>query len=445
MIRRIVAGALIACALPAAPLAAGEPAGGQVADAGRDAFLHPVGGLDEAERERFFRGRSLFNQSWVVAPAKDDRVDGLGPLYNRLACVSCHARNGRGLPPESPGERMQSMLLRLSVPGRSAEGGVRPHPAYGEQFNEEAIPGVPPEGRAVLRWVESRRRLADGTVVRLREPRITFRELGYGPLGRVLVSPRVGQQVVGMGLLDAVPVATLEAFAAERRPDGVKGRINRLAGGVPGRFGHKANMPDLRAQIAGAFVGDLGITSPLQPQENCQPVQVACRQAPDGGRPELGASELDEVEFYLAHLAAPARRNGDAPAVRRGEALFAAAGCTGCHRPQLRTAEHPRFPRLAGLVIAPYSDLLIHDMGPGLADGRADFQASGRAWRTPPLWGIGLTRTVSEVERYLHDGRARNLTEAILWHDGEARRARLRFEGMARAERNALLAFVESL
>lgn len=445
MIRRIVARVLIACALPAATLAAGAPAGGQVVDAGRDAFLHPVGGLDEDERERFFRGRSLFNQSWVVAPARDDRVDGLGPLYNRLACVSCHARNGRGLPPESPGERMQSMLLRLSVPGRPVEGGVRPHPAYGEQFNEEAIPGVPPEGRAVLRWVESRRRLADGTVVRLRQPRITFRELGYGPLGRVLVSPRVGLQVVGMGLLDAVPVATLEALAAERRPDGVKGQLNRLTGGVPGRFGHKANMPDLRAQIAGAFVGDLGITSPLHPQENCQPVQMACRQAPDGGRPELGAAELDDVEFYLAHLAVPARRDGDAPAVRRGEALFSAAGCAGCHRPQLRTGDSPRFPRLAGLTIAPYSDLLLHDMGPGLADGRPDFQASGRAWRTPPLWGIGLTRTVSEVERYLHDGRARSLTEAILWHDGEARRARQRFEGMGRAERDALLAFVKSL
>ena len=442
MIRRIAAGLLLICLFPVARGVAADPPGG---DAGRDAFLQPVGGLDEVERERFFRGRSLFNQSWVVAPARDERVDGLGPLYNRLACVSCHARNGRGLPPELPGERMQSMLLRLSVPGRAGEGGVRPHPAYGEQFNEEGVPGVRPEGRAVLRWVESRRRLADGSVVRLRRPRITFQELGYGPLGRVRVSPRVGQQVVGMGLLDAVPVTSLEALAAEVRPDGVKGRLNRLAGGLPGRFGHKANMPDLRAQIAGAFLGDLGITSPLHPQENCQPVQVACRNAPDGGRPELGESELDDVEFYLAHLAAPARRNPDAPAVRRGEALFAAAGCGNCHRPQLHTAAHPRFPRLAGLAIAPYSDLLIHDMGLGLADGRADFQASGREWRTPPLWGIGLTRTVTEVERYLHDGRARNLTEAILWHDGEARRARLRFERMGRVERSALLAFVESL
>ncbi|MCA0187699.1 MAG: thiol oxidoreductase, partial [Proteobacteria bacterium] len=231
----------------------------QVADAGREAFSRPMAGLTEAERERFFRGRALFKQSWVVAPAKDDRLDGLGPLYNRLACVSCHARNGRGLPPEAPDERMQSMLLRLSVPGVGPHGGPRPHPAYGDQFNEEAIPGVPPEGRAVLRWVESRRRLPDGTVVSLRRPRLSFTELGYGAMGPVRVSPRVGQQVAGMGLLDAVSDATLEALAAEAKPDGVKGRINRL-GSEPaqaGRFGYKANMGSLRAQIAGAFLGDL--------------------------------------------------------------------------------------------------------------------------------------------------------------------------------------------
>lgn len=419
----------------------------QVADAGREAFSRPMAGLTEAERERFFRGRALFNQSWVVAPAKDDRLDGLGPLYNRLACVACHARNGRGLPPEAPDERMQSMLLRLSVPGVGPHGGPRPHPAYGDQFNEEAIPGVPPEGRAVLRWVESRRRLPDGTVVSLRRPLLSFTELGYGAMGPVRVSPRVGQQVVGMGLLDAVSDATLEALAAEAKPDGVKGRINRL-GSEPaqaGRFGYKANMGSLRAQIAGAFLGDLGITSVLHPDENCTPAQVACRRAPSGGRPELEEAQLDEVEFYLAHLAVPARRSEGEAGLRQGEALFAGVGCATCHRPVLRTGASPRFPRLAELDIAPYTDLLIHDMGAGLSDGRPDFQASGREWRTPPLWGIGLTRTLSERVGYLHDGRARSLTEAILWHGGEAAVARRRFEALGRPERAALLAFLESL
>lgn len=438
--------ALLAFGLAMAGRAADpSPADWQVADAGRDAFLRPMAGLDEAERERFFHGRSLFNQSWVVAPARDAQADGLGPLYNRLACVSCHGRNGRGVAPEAPSERMQSMLLRLSVPGRTGGGGPRPHPAYGDQFNEEAIPGVRPEGRAVLRWVESRRRLPDGTVVALRRPVVSFRELGYGPLGALRVSPRVGQQVVGMGLLDAVPESTLRAMEAQAQPDGVRGRINHLAGNAAGRFGHKANMPDLRAQIAGAFLGDLGITSPLHPEENCTAAQTACRRVPNGGRPELDAAGLEDVTFYLAHLAVPARRDEDDPRVRDGERLFLAAGCASCHRPRLRTGDAPGFPRLAGLEIAPYTDLLIHDMGAGLADGRPDFQAGGRDWRTPPLWGIGLTRTIGEVERYLHDGRARSLDEAILWHGGEARPARRRFEHMSRAERAALLAFLGSL
>lgn len=415
----------------------------------RDAFEQPVGGLSAEERERFFRGRSLFQQSWVAAPARDSEVDGLGPLYNRLACVSCHARNGRGLPPERPDERMQSMLVRLSVPGAGPHGGPRPHPAYGDQLNEEGIPGVPGEGRVSLRWVAHTRRLSDGTRVSLRRPQLVFSGLTYGPAGRMLTSPRVGQQVVGMGLLDAVSDAYLLAIAAERKSDGVKGRVNWLgrpaAGGAIGRFGHKANMPNLEAQIAGAFLGDLGITSPLHPDENCTPVQRTCREAPSGGKPELSAVQLEVVGFYLAHLAVPARRNVDDPQVQRGEALFAATGCTQCHRPQLETGSSPRHPRLAGQVITPYTDLLIHDMGAGLADGRPDFSASGRDWRTPPLWGIGLTEKISERPRYLHDGRARSLLEAVLWHGGEATVARKRVEALDEGERAALFAFLQSL
>lgn len=419
-------------------------------DAGREAFSRPLDGLTAEERERFFRGRSLFNQSWVIAPAKDDQVDGLGPLYNRLACISCHARNGRGLPPERPDERMQSMLVRLSVAGRGEHGGPKPHPAYGEQFNEEGIPGVPGEGRVALRWVEVRRRLPDGEKVVLRRPQLAFSELGYGSIGRVLTSPRVGQQVVGMGLLDAVPAATLESLAAERKPDGVKGRVNRVwnpesGASEVGRFGYKANMPTLKAQIAGAFLGDLGITSALHPLENCTDVQHACKAAPSGGAPELSVQQLEQVEFYLSHLAVPARRDRESVAVRRGEVAFSAVGCAQCHRPALTTGMSPRFPRLAGQTIAAYTDLLIHDMGRGLADGRPDFLASGREWRTPPLWGIGLTERIAEQSRYLHDGRARNLTEAILWHGGEAAVARRRFEALPKGERNVLLAFLGSL
>jgi CxxC motif-containing protein (DUF1111 family) len=420
-------------------------------EASPEAFAQPVPGLSDAEREQFFRGRTLVRQSWVVAPSKDDQVDGLGPLYNRLACISCHPHNGRGRPPERDDERMLSMLVRLSVPGHDVHGGPNPHPAYGGQLNEEGIPGVPGEGRAYLEWREVETvALADGEQVSLRRPRIKFADLAYGPIDGVLTSLRVGEQMVGMGLLDAVPSATLERMAKEAKPDGVKGRVNRVWNSEAkrmeaGRFGYKANMPTLRAQSAGAFNGDLGITSPLFPTENCTPVQTACQKAPTGGSPELSAKQLDDVEFYLAHLDLPPRRNAADPAVTRGEAKFAEVGCAACHRSQLKTGEHARFPRLSRQTIRPYTDLLIHDMGEGLSDHRPDYRAGGRDWRTPPLWGLGLTAAVSESTFYLHDGRARSLAEAILWHGGEAKPARDRFAGLKKEEREALMAFLNSL
>ncbi|NTV97419.1 MAG: c-type cytochrome [Thiobacillus sp.] len=421
-----------------------------VPDSGRDAYSQPFPGLADPERDRFFRGRSLFRQSWVVSPASDTPVDGLGPLYNRLACVSCHARNGRGFAPDRPGERMQTMLLRLSVPGIGADGGPLPHPAYGGQFNEEGIPGVPGEGRADTAWTESEATLAGGEVVRLRRPAFSFSELAYGPLDGVLVSARIGQPVFGMGLLDAVSESELERMATEAKPDGVAGRVNRVwdaAAGraVAGRLGYKANMASLRQQIAGAMLGDLGITSPLFPEQNCTPVQHECRQAPDGGHPELTAGQLDDLEFYLAHLAVPQRRQADDPRVRRGERLFAGIGCTACHRPLVVTGEHPKYPRLSHRAIAPYGDLLLHDLGEGLADHRPDYLANGREWRTAPLWGIGLAESIGERVGYLHDGRARSLLEAVVWHGGEAAPAQARFVALAPEERAALLAFLASL
>jgi CxxC motif-containing protein (DUF1111 family) len=406
-------------------------------------------GLTEAQQQAFLRGRSLFHQSWVVAPANDTQTVGLGPLYNRLACISCHAKNGRGKAPAGPQERMQSMLVRLSLPGAGPHGGPRPHPVYGDQLNEEGIPGVPGEGRAELRWEEQHVTLADGEVVNLRRPRIKIVELGYGPLGAVLMSPRVGQPVFGLGLLQAVPLATVQALAHEAKPDGVRGQVNAVwdvatQHTADGRFGWKANQPSLRQQIAGAMIGDLGITSPLFPNENCTPTQTACRAAPSGGQPELKADQLEDIHSYLSLLAVPARRDRDLPAVREGEALFAATGCAVCHRPALTTGASD-FAALAYRHIAPYSDLLIHDLGPGLADGRADFAASGRHWRTPALWGIGLSDDIGEGSGYLHDGRARTLQEAVLWHAGEAGPARKRYASLSKRSREALLTFLRSL
>lgn len=416
----------------------------------REALNKPLPGLSADETERFQRGRSLFRQSWVISPAKDSEVDGLGPLYNRLACISCHAKNGRGGAPEKPGERMESMLVRLSVPGRNAHGGPLPHPAYGDQLNEEGIPGVPGEGRAHLHWHQRQVHLSDGRKVMLRFPTVSFSELAYGKLGGALVSLRVSPHVAGSGLLDAVDGRTLEALAAEKKPDGVRGTVNRIKDAktgqtLAGRFGLKANMPNLRRQIAGAFVGDMGITSPIFPAQNCTPAQKACATAINGGSPELTPKQLDDVEFYLGNLAPPPRRQTDEPTVRQGESLFASLGCATCHRPSMVTGDYPPNPRLSRQTFAAYSDLLLHDMGPQLADGRPDHLASGRQWRTAPLWGLGILATINENTGLLHDGRARTAEEAILWHGGEARTARQRYVRASKEQRNALLAFLDSL
>lgn len=415
----------------------------------REAFAQPFAGLDEGQLERFFRGRSLFRQAWVVAPSRDEAVDGLGPLYNRVSCIACHPKNGRGQAP-AQGQPMRSMLLRLSLPGHDAQGGPKPHPVYGDQLNELGVPGVPGEGRAHVYWQEHAVQLGDGETVMLRKPKVELRELAYGPMDAVLTSARVGPPVFGLGLLEAIDESTLRAMASEAKPDGVTGHVNAVWGverqrAEAGRFGLKANQPDLRQQIAHAMLGDLGITSTLAPEQNCTPAQQTCAHAAQGGDPELNALQLGDLHFYLAHLAAPARRQQTEPAVMQGEKLFSAIGCTACHRPALVTGKHPLYPALTQQHIAPYTDLLLHDMGPGLADGREDYLANGRQWRTAALWGLGLSERITPSSGYLHDGRARTLEEAIVWHGGEAETARQRYVALGAQARQAIRAFLQSL
>lgn len=419
----------------------------------REAYAQPFTGLNDVERAQFFRGRNLFRQSWVIAPARDTTV-GLGPLYNRIACVSCHPKNGRGRAPDNANERMQSMLVRLSVAGTIKHGAPKPHPYYGNQLNEEGVPGVPGEGRAQLQWEYQMLSFADGTQIRLRKPQLTFTELNYGVIDNtqepVLTSARIGPVVFGLGLLDAVSEEDLSALAQQSKPDGVRGKVNRVWDIASqqqriGRFGAKANVASLRSQLVEAMLGDLGITSPLLPDENCLPHQTACKKAPSGNSPELNNAQLDDLEFYFRHLAVPARRDINNPQIKAGEQLFIEIGCAHCHRTELQTAKNYPYKHIANLSIQPYTDLLLHDMGEGLADHRPDFLASGREWRTPPLWGIGLTEFINEYPSYLHDGRAQTFAEAILWHGGEAKKVRERYRQLSQTERTSLDQFLLSL
>jgi CxxC motif-containing protein (DUF1111 family) len=417
----------------------------------REAYSQPVKGLSAEALDTFYKGRTEFLQTWVIPPEGGNSA-GLGPLFNRPACVSCHQKNGRGRSPNSSDERMLSMLVRLSVAGTGEHGSPKPHPYYGNQLDEEGVHNVAGEGRAALHWQEKTVNLADGAVVKLRSPTIEFIDLAYGSLDGVLTSLRVGPPVYGLGLLESVPVSTLQKIAEQQVSKSVHGSFNQVWDGakqqmVEGRFGLKANSPNVRQQIAEAFIGDLGITTPLFSKQPCTEKQTDCLNAPQAkSSPELPAERLADLDFYTVHLAPPARRNTDDPKVKLGEQLFTDNGCAVCHVPKLETAAHPRYPAtLPPQSIEPYTDLLLHDMGEGLADGRPDFSATGSQWRTPPLWGIGLVPVVNGHNQYLHDGRARNLEEAIVWHDGEALAARNRYTQLTEAQRQQLLAFLQSL
>ena len=451
----------------------GEKTGGAttVFATGRNAFSFPAANLDDAERTRFAIGNSFFRRNWVEAPASTKARDGLGPHFIARSCGGCHVQDGRGAPPDIVnrlGETQDAavaLLIRLSIPGQDARGGPLHEPVYGDQFNNAAVQDVKPEGRVTLRYKTVAGQFADGTPYELLQPQYGFADLGYGAMHpQVMVSPRIAPQLIGVGLLESIAEADILANAAHQAaaPGPIKGQPNQVWDApsgqmMLGRFGWKANVATIAHQTGGAFVGDMGITSRHFPQETCTPTQTDCLSAPSGKSAaaqgqqgvEIDDKTFDNVVFYQATLAPPARRNMEDVQVLRGQALFAKAQCATCHQPSYTTAQGP-FPRLtspalSGQRIWPYTDLLLHDMGERLADHRPDFAANGQQWKTPPLWGAGLIQDVNSHTRLLHDGRARGVLEAVLWHGGEAEEARQHLLKMNKAERDALVRFVESL
>ncbi|MBW4709946.1 c-type cytochrome [Roseobacter sp. YSTF-M11] len=432
-----------------------------------DAFSRPSGNIT-FERELDFKvGNGLFRKLWVSAPSSTLASDGLGPLYNARSCQRCHLKDGRGHPPEGPDDNAISMLVRLSIPGHAEAMAeiqdyisTAPEPTYGSQVQDLAIAGHPAEARFTVAYTEVPVALSEGQTASLRVPQYRLTDLGYGPLHpQVMTSPRVAPQMIGLGLLDAIPAQDILALAdpEDRDGDGVSGRANIVPSAVYGkpmlgRFGLKAGQPSVWEQSAAAFHGDIGISTPLHPEGygDCTGAQTRCRTVPDGNTPahdnaEISSVGLELVAFYASNLGVPARRDVDDPEVLQGKRVFYETGCTACHRPKHVTHRLQGQPEQSFQLIWPYTDMLLHDMGPALADNRPEARATGREWRTPPLWGIGLTQQVSGHTYFLHDGRARSLLEAILWHGGEAEAAKNRVVEMPRADRAALLRFLESL
>jgi len=427
----------------------------------RNAFSLPSANLPPTRRLDFSVGNSFFRSPWVIAPSTTTARDGLGPLFNTNACQNCHVKDGRGHPPAPGALNAVSMLVRLSIPDDPAfaqlieQVGIVPEPVYGGQLQDMAIPGVAPEGRVRVDYEALPVRFHDGTLVELRKPKLQITDLGYGPMHPdTRFSARVAPPMIGLGLLEAIPDEAILANARPANKNAIAGRPNWVWDDarqqtVLGRFGWKAGQPNLNQQNVHAFSGDMGLTTSLRPFDDCTAAQTACKQAPNGngpeGEPEVSDNILRLVLFYTRNLAVPARRDVDSPQVLAGKNLFFQAGCQSCHTPRFTTAANAAEPELANQVIRPYSDLLLHDMGEGLADQRSEFKASGRDWRTAPLWGIGLTETVSGHTQFLHDGRARNLMEAVLWHGGEAENAKQQVLTFNAEQRAALLAFLNSL
>ena len=410
------------------------PAGGAttIDDRSSLAYRQPAPNLDADQLELHLTGDATFEATFVTAPAPVN--GGLGPLFNHVSCASCHINDGRGHSDLST-ERGSPALVRLSLPTGEpdAPGGSVPVPGMGTQLQDHAVFGHTPEAAVALAWVEETATYGDGIPYNLRRPALTF---DPALPDDAMTSMRQAPPVFGLGLLEAIDEETLRALADpdDADGDGISGRVNMVwdvAAGAArvGRFGHKANNPTLRQQGAGAYANDMGVSNRVFPDA--------------GGTRDVDDDTLDATIFYTQTLAVPARLE-TIPDADRGADRFASFGCASCHVSTLTTGTH-EIAALANQTIQPFTDLLLHDLGEGLADGRPDFEATGSEWRTPPLWGLGLVQTVLAGAGYLHDGRARTLEEAILWHGGEAEAAREAFRNADASDRAALIAFLISL
>ncbi len=439
-------------------------------------FQLPAANLARELKSDFYAGQALARQPWVKAPTITTARDGLGPIYNARTCLSCHIKGGKGFISDTEQVPLLGTLIRLSKPGaitkEFAQTGVIPHPVYGDQIQGQSIslahqlrhsqkPGtlqhdVAPEAYVYIQWQEQTFTYPDQGQVQLRQPSLEFRNLGYGPLGDdTLVSIRVAPAIHGMGLLELISQQDIDALEDERDQDGngISGRVNLVwdvekQAMAPGRFGLKANKPTLAMTVAGAFAGDVGISNSLFPQQPCTKKQEKCLASHNGNDAdgfELPDHLLDLVVNFNRNLAPLKRSHFKSKKVMQGRELFYALACNQCHTPSFKTGDSKQFPHLAGQTIWPYSDLLLHDMGDELADNRPDFLASGNEWRTPPLWGVGVQHQVNGSHALLHDGRARTIEEAILWHGGEAQSSKAKFVELAKKDREALLLFVKSL
>jgi len=461
--------------IPAVHVSESFPAGGAtVSLLPFPSFMLPAENLPEEKRKYFHAGKALAHQPWIKAPTITDARDGLGPIYNARTCLSCHINGGRGKLPENDQSMLFGSFLRLSLPGENKIQGVVAEPTYGDQLQTQSVSllhqlrtqisqddlkhqEVAPEAYVYINWQKKVFTYPDGERVTLRTPKPMIKNLGYGELHpNTLIGLRNAPPLQGVGLLELISQQDInqQADPDDKNKDGISGRVNQiwdfdLKKTVAGRFGLKANKVNVRQQTAGAYANDMGISNPVFPQQPCTKNQTLCLKTANGNDAKTGVEISEELLTltvnFTKNIGAPKRRKPNDKTVLQGRTLFYQTGCQQCHTPSYVTQASDEFPHLGKQTIWPYSDLLIHDMGDGLADGRPDYLATGKEWRTPPLWGVGLGKAVNGSDNLLHDGRARSVEEAILWHGGEAEATKQRFIHLKSDDRKALSKFVESL
>ena len=426
----------------------GEKAGGEttVFVKTSQAFGLPASNLSAQNLEKHLEGDVAFEALFVASPAL--RNGGLGSVFNNNSCNGCHPSDSRASVPENINS-MSGLFLKISVPGNDEHGGPAPVPGFGTQLQHQSVYGYQPEAQMEVTYEQQEVSLADGTIITLQKPIYSIVSPYVSLPGNVLTSPRIGMPVFGLGLLEAIPEHSILANADsdDTDKDGISGKANYVWDPVSGttklgRFGWKAGAPSVLVQTAGAYNEDMGLTNYLKPVESSA---GQTNNDPSSVSPEVSRGELENVTFYTLTLGVPAGRDFDDPEVIAGHRIFEQINCSACHIASFTTGNYKGIPEISNQKIYPYTDMLLHDMGDGLADNRSEFQANGNEWKTRPLWGIGLTALTSGHTSFLHDGRARNLTEAILWHGGEAENSREDFRKLSTEDRKKLLRFLESL
>ena len=430
----------------------------QYTDEPNDHFMQMATNLGYDNGQKFLEGRRILHSSFIDGQHDEDPENGVlntvaglagSQPYIKASCSGCHERNG-GAPVAPNNELLDRWVFK------TADANGNPHPQYGKVLQPRRVGGAGEGDVSIAFWSN----VANG----LRAPNYQFQN---GAPERF--SARIAPRLVGLGLLEAIPESTIESLEDpnDANGDGISGRANRVADPANpqvtriGRFGWKAGTSSIRHQVVSALNTDMGVRTSLMPNLDCGSNQSGC----SNNSPMLPDAEIDKLVTYLAGLGVRPQRGWESgfedQTIVYGKQVFSNTGCAGCHTPTLQTSPYHPMAEARNQTIHPYSDMLLHDMGDGLADNLGDGDASGREWRTTPLWGLGLHACVTggvtnpsgaeggEIctphHAYLHDGRARSIEEAILWHGGEGANSRANYQALSASDKNALLRFLESL